>query len=67
MDEPVTQDGHLVLPTRPPETEPQVCGNCRHWDRRWPKANVAECQLSRQFLASAAITTDLQTCSQWKA
>jgi len=38
------------------------CYECKHWDRRWPTANMAPCQLSARFLPQPAMTTDLTTC-----
>lgn len=47
-----------------PDAAPVVyCHQCKHWDRRWPRANMAPCMLSARFLPQPAVTTDLTTCA----
>ena len=42
------------------------CFQCRHWDRRWPQANHAQCLQATKYASGGGVllTTDLQTCSQ---
>ncbi len=41
-----------------------LCEECKHWHKPWPLANVGECGLSRRFLSSPIMTTDLGSCSK---
>lgn len=59
--------------TAAPGTEPApallpviFCRDCRHWDRRWPKANHAQCLQATKYASGGGVllTTDLTTCSQ---
>jgi hypothetical protein len=45
------------------------CRDCKHWDRRWPTSNHAECMLAKRYSLAGItlITTDLGTCSQGEA
>jgi hypothetical protein len=53
------------VPVAEPEQAPIVhCHECKHWDRRWPQANVADCMLSARFGTSPVKTTDMTSCSQ---
>ena len=46
------------------EPDPVVtCKDCKHWDRRWPNANMAPCLYSGRFLSAPAMTTDMASCS----
>ena len=42
------------------------CFQCKHWDRRWPQANHAQCLQATKYASGGGVllTTDLQTCSQ---
>lgn len=51
----------------PVSTTPVVlCRDCKHWDRRWPQANHAQCLQATKYASGGGVllTTDLQTCSQ---
>jgi hypothetical protein len=63
--EAVYEDVPLPLPPPEPVVAPVIhCKDCKHWDRRWPQANTAECQLSRRYGPACTWTTDMTTCGQ---
>lgn len=62
----VAEDIPVVEPVTAAAPEPEMihCRDCKHWRRPWPTANMGECGVSRRFMPSPVMTTDLASCSQ---